>query len=49
MQERKSNNPLLVKGDIGRAKPVTYKLPPSDFVYGKVYSKDDDDKYTILG
>ena len=28
-------NILLVKDDVGKAKPTTVKLPPSGFVYGK--------------
>lgn len=31
----KSSNPLLVKDDIGKAKPATRKLPKGDFSYGK--------------
>ena len=43
MFERKTNNPLLVKAAIGRSKPITTKLPPTDFVYGKIYNNDDPD------
>ena len=43
MFERRTNNPLLVKGDIGRAKPTTSKLPPPDFVYGKVFMREVDE------
>lgn len=31
----KTTNPLLVKDDIGRAKPSTFKLPKGDHAYGK--------------
>jgi hypothetical protein len=49
MLERQSNNPLLVKGGIGRTKPTTTRLPPSDFVYGKVVSQDDGDIFNRKG
>mmetsp|Transcript_103858 Transcript_103858/g.290821 ORF Transcript_103858/g.290821 Transcript_103858/m.290821 type:complete len:155 (-) Transcript_103858:347-811(-) len=31
---RRSRNALLVKDDIGRAKPTVYDLPSQDFTYG---------------
>ena len=31
----RTRNPLLVKDDVGRAKPSCYKLPPEDFSYGR--------------
>ena len=36
-----SKNRLLVKDDVGKAKPCVVKLPPSDFVFGKPDSKDE--------
>ena len=35
-----SKNPLLVKGEVGKAKPTIYNLPNQDFAYGKGYIKD---------
>ena len=32
---RKNKNRLLVKDDVGKAKPCVLKLPPQEFVYGK--------------
>jgi hypothetical protein len=50
MLERKTNNPLLVKSGIGRSKPATVRLPPPDFVYGKVYNRDaDEDMFVKKG
>ena len=38
---KKSNwNHLLLKDDVGRAKPTTRKLPPQYFVYGKPEIRD---------
>ena len=31
---------LLVKDDVGKAKPSTYNLPPSNFAYGKALPRD---------
>ena len=31
---------LLVKDDVGKAKPSTYNLPPGDFAYGKALPRD---------
>ena len=39
--ERRTNNPLLVKAAIGRSKPITTKLPPDEFVYGKIFKDED--------
>jgi Domain of unknown function (DUF4483) len=33
-------NPLLIKDEVGRAKPSIYNLPSSDFVYGFAKEKD---------
>ena len=33
-------NQLLVKDDIGRAKPATRDLPPDGFTYGKADRRD---------
>jgi hypothetical protein len=35
-----SNNVLIIKDDIGKAKRTTRDLPPSDFTYGLVVAKD---------
>ena len=40
--ERKTNNPLLVKADVGRAKPLTYRLPPQEFAFGTPLEHGDD-------
>ena len=40
--ERKTNNPLLVKSEIGRTKPFTTRLPHVDFVYGRPVDSSDD-------
>ena len=40
MFERRSNNPLLQKAGVGRARQTTAKLPPEDFVYGKIFNED---------
>lgn len=32
---QRTRNPLLVKDDVGKAKPSCYKLPPEDFAYGR--------------
>ena len=31
---------LLVKDDVGKAKPSTYNLPPAEFAYGKALPRD---------
>ena len=36
----KRENMLLVKDDVGKARPSTYNLPPSDFAYGKALPRD---------
>ena len=36
----KKNNVLLQKDDVGKAKPVTVKLPERDHAYGKADIKD---------
>jgi hypothetical protein len=36
----KSTNPLLVKDDVGKAKPATRTLPKGDFSYGRPDSKN---------
>ena len=42
------SNILLLKDDVGKSKPSTFRLPPQGFVYGKPDSKDQDgaDKLT---
>lgn len=35
-----SKNVLLMKADIGKAKPSLYNLPNQNFSYGKAYIKD---------
>lgn len=37
---RRTTNTLLVKDDVGRAKPSTRDLPPSSFAYGKAAVPD---------
>lgn len=32
---QRTRNPLLVKDDVGKAKPSCYRLPPEDFAYGR--------------
>ena len=39
----KGNNPLLVKDDVGRAKPSTFTLPSNEFIYGRPDKKDPED------
>ena len=36
-------NILLVKDDIGKAKPITRKLPADQFTYGKAEKRDPED------
>jgi len=36
-------NYLLVKDDVGKAKPTTRNLPPEGFSYGKPDQKDQED------
>ena len=31
-----ATNPLLVKDDVGKAKPFTHSLPRGDFAYGRI-------------
>lgn len=38
-----ANNILLVKDDVGRAKPNTRKLPPDHFTFGKKEIRDIED------
>ena len=33
-------NPLLMKDDVGIAKPSTYNLPIGEFIYGKALARD---------
>lgn len=35
-----ANNTLLVRDDVGHAKPSTYDLPPHQFVYGRALDRD---------
>lgn len=35
-----TKNVLLMKSDIGKAKPTIYSLPKENFTYGKPYIKD---------
>lgn len=35
-----NTNTLLVKDDVGRAKPSTYDLPERRFIYGKPLDRD---------
>ena len=37
---RKCNNSLLLKDDVGKAKPTTKKLPKNSFTYGKAEYRD---------
>ena len=32
---------MLAKDDVGRAKQLSVKLPPKEFIYGKAESKDE--------
>lgn len=34
------NNILLAKGDVGKPKPTTVKLPDNNHSYGKALNKD---------
>ena len=43
------NNILLVKDDVGKAKPTTVKLPPSGFVYGKPDYKQEPGAGIVTG
>ena len=36
----KRENTLLLKDDVGKAKPSTYNLPQGDFSYGKALPRD---------
>ncbi len=38
----RSNNPLLLKDDVGRGKPSAYNLPDGPFVYGRPLPRDDE-------
>eukprot|EP00397_Hematodinium_sp_SG-2012_P051912 GEMP01061100.1.p1 GENE.GEMP01061100.1~~GEMP01061100.1.p1 ORF type:complete len:251 (+),score=68.87 GEMP01061100.1:101-853(+) len=40
MQFANSRNPLLVKDDIGKAKPTCYDLPDEDFAFGRPENTD---------
>ena len=40
-------NVLLVKDDVGRAKPNTRKLPKPEFAYGKPEVYDDEDATAV--
>jgi hypothetical protein len=42
-------NILLVKDDVGRAKPPVVKLPPSGFVYGKPDYKQEAGAGVVTG
>lgn len=33
-------NILLLKDDIGKSKPCSFKLPPNDFAFGRAENKD---------
>lgn len=35
-----TSNCLLVKGDLGKGKPFTQKLPDENFTYGKALYRD---------
>lgn len=39
----RKHNILLVKDDIGKAKPTTRRMPPQNFVYGKPEVRDTED------
>ena len=39
--QRRNNNVLLAKDDVGKPKPSSFQLPPKDFVYGKSQGKDN--------
>ena len=36
------HNTLLLKDDVGRAKPSAYNLPPIDYTYGCPLERDDE-------
>jgi len=40
-------NTLLVKDDVGRAKPATRDLPPQGFTFGKADKKDQENAGVI--
>ena len=42
-------NRLLVKDDVGMAKPCVLKLPPQGFVYGKPDTKQEEGVAVITG
>ena len=35
-------NYLLLKGDVGKAKPFTHDLPSKDFIYGRPLPKNEE-------
>ena len=45
----KKSNVLLAKDDVGKPKPVTFKLPKGDHVFGKPDNKDQEGAGIITG
>ena len=46
---RKNKNRLLVKDDVGKAKPTVLKLPPQEFVYGKPDTRVEEGVAAVTG
>lgn len=42
-------NRLLVKDDVGKAKPCVLRLPPKDFIYGKPDAKYEEGVASVTG
>lgn len=42
-------NILLVKDDVGKAKPCTVRLPPAGFVYGKPENRAEPGAGVVTG
>jgi hypothetical protein len=38
-----NRNVLLVKDDVGKSKPTTRRMPPSQFTFGKPEIRDNED------
>lgn len=39
----RKHNVLLVKDDVGKAKPNTRRMPPNEFIFGKPERRDPED------
>jgi hypothetical protein len=39
---KKTQNALLLRDSLGRAKPPSYQLPPEDYTYGKKGGADEE-------